>query len=878
MSSEDSGMSIEPASFKPQTTMKGLGIRGLSENETAAIVPTDSDASDVIQGEFPTSHDDGTPYLPLHGSPSSSSVRSSGPTTQESLWPQTPVFFNSFSQYGSGMNTFNSEAQSLTPTKRSEGTKGNRPMLMRTPPSDHPFTGIQVLSRDDGDEDMDMDDDLEDAIERDERRSSVAELPLSPSHLAFGRAPNSPPSPDTPISPRSPNTLLPDRLHSRQSSNHRVHARNLSTFFPRPGQPVPPQSPGTTRNRFAEAPVTDIPSKPARRSGSESLRGWTFGQPRAQQDGLVPPKSPLVDALASSLAPPPSPGKVGRRGHHHKHSLSHNFFSFLDPTETNPALSSLTTDASPLESSIPPPSATPKPVPTAFIQGSTSENPASASSPLLPYPSQQVRSGSFVGFLFSLAPLAQLALGLGLLEFFVGACLWVDGQAVGSVSITGLGYLVVYDAIGVGIRVLGSIMRTGEGSQSSLRRPFGNHRIESLLYFVQAIFLLFACVYIAKESVEHLLLEGHHHHGAGAHGDHYDLEFPVNLLIPGIVASFFAGVKLQNHAVLVEVVGSEVLGQTDNSDTKMKRPPTTGLPTIFSNPFTLAVAGTCSIALIGSLVLPVHHLDALDKALSMLETFLCYWIAYPSAVAFGTVLLQTAPASKTVQMNAFDLAIKEITQHRSVIKVAPPHIWQLTPFQPDTLVDDRPYASPAHSRRTSLAEGFLHSRQTTPKTAQLAELLKQVYPQRRKSSAGGSRFGVKGKSGGCILVATVVIHVVEDSDTATVLEITRLAYERCASAMGLSRDKKRGGEWEMGGELTIAVQRGEGKVREERGGEGDGHGTCDGHHAGHDHGHEKENGHHHHQGNHQQDAHEHHEHHHQPHDKHEHHDHDHKNE
>jgi hypothetical protein len=69
--------------------------------------------------------------------------------------------------------------------------------------------------------------------------------------------------------------------------------------------------------------------------------------------------------------------------------------------------------------------------------------------------------------------MAQLALGLSLLEFFVGASLWVDGQAGGSVAITGLGYLVVYDAIGVGIRVMGSIMRTGEGSQSSLRRPFG---------------------------------------------------------------------------------------------------------------------------------------------------------------------------------------------------------------------------------------------------------------------------------------------------------------------------------------------------------------------------------------------------------------------
>lgn len=37
------------------------------------------------------------------------------------------------------------------------------------------------------------------------------------------------------------------------------------------------------------------------------------------------------------------------------------------------------------------------------------------------------------------------------------------------------------------------------------------------MYFVQCLFLVFAAVYIAKESVEHVLLEGHshsHHHAS----------------------------------------------------------------------------------------------------------------------------------------------------------------------------------------------------------------------------------------------------------------------------------------------------------------------------------------------------------------------------
>jgi divalent metal cation (Fe/Co/Zn/Cd) transporter len=44
-------------------------------------------------------------------------------------------------------------------------------------------------------------------------------------------------------------------------------------------------------------------------------------------------------------------------------------------------------------------------------------------------------------------------------------------------------------------------------------------RVETLALFAQAIYLLFAAVYVCKETVEHLLLsygqegrEGHHHH------------------------------------------------------------------------------------------------------------------------------------------------------------------------------------------------------------------------------------------------------------------------------------------------------------------------------------------------------------------------------
>jgi hypothetical protein len=46
-----------------------------------------------------------------------------------------------------------------------------------------------------------------------------------------------------------------------------------------------------------------------------------------------------------------------------------------------------------------------------------------------------------------------------------------------------------------------------------------NARVETVLMFAQVVYLMFASVYVCKETVEHVLLsgsgEGHHHH----HGD-----------------------------------------------------------------------------------------------------------------------------------------------------------------------------------------------------------------------------------------------------------------------------------------------------------------------------------------------------------------------
>lgn len=130
-------------------------------------------------------------------------------------------------------------------------------------------------------------------------------------------------------------------------------------------------------------------------------------------------------------------------------------------------------------------------------------------------------------------PKRHVLLSLAVMECLVGAGLWVEGQMSGWRCLAGVGYLVVFDAIGVGVSYVGG--DRGEGTRS-LQRPYGqafslspsgfelnSHRMPrlvALLYFGQSLFLVFAAVYIAKESIEQVVLgsEAHEHPVGGAHG------------------------------------------------------------------------------------------------------------------------------------------------------------------------------------------------------------------------------------------------------------------------------------------------------------------------------------------------------------------------
>jgi hypothetical protein len=251
-----------------------------------------------------------------------------------------------------------------------------------------------------------------------------------------------------------PPPLSSASTHSRRHS--RLHSRNLSIFFPSPGSlprstiaedgaqeleiRLPPED-----SSLASVPMPSASPTISRPGFGE---GFTFGaRPPSNNDNHLSERAPLP--------------RTSRRGHHHKHSLSHNFFSFLEPGSTG--LGDRTSQHSPV---------------TPFSPVSQSTTPSSV---LFPRPPSESPSPVSPLSDSSTSPFSHLnddtfplgAVAASAWQFALGAWLWVTGQGIGSLACTGLGYWVVFDAIGVALSTILPVYLLRPVLKGPIRRPFG---------------------------------------------------------------------------------------------------------------------------------------------------------------------------------------------------------------------------------------------------------------------------------------------------------------------------------------------------------------------------------------------------------------------
>ncbi|GAA5907596.1 hypothetical protein JCM8208_000013 [Rhodotorula glutinis] len=459
------------------------------------------------------------------------------------------------------------------------------------------------------------------------------------------------------------------RTHARQHS--RIHERNLSAFFPRPGQAA--QGYGDTfvdphADPLAQPAVADIPAAASNGNG------------HADPFVVSPPKT--------------------RRGHHHRHSVSHNLFPFLDPAAAAAAHP-------------PPPGTASSPSSARPHTNDDAQLPSLSSSASrtrfahLPFPLR------FLLFASTSLPLpTRLVLALALAQVALGATLWVQGQAGESLAVTGLGYLVVFD----GVAALSSALLEREGALEmtlaalggsgnkdlSIRRPYGPARLVTLSHFSQAVYLLFSAVYVCKESIEHVLLLHGPHDAEGAHGAGHggvghgeglavmgegsgdSITLPIRALFLSAACAIALAVFARNHAGLSLALSRRSSTSSSSSSSSTKSAAAAqlaimGPPAILTrlvNPFTATVV-VFAVGLGGAaVVLPAAQLAPLDKVVALLESAAMFYVAQPAASATGHVLLQTSPGGSSAAVRAVEGLLEALP---AVSSVDPPHIWQLSP-------------------------------------------------------------------------------------------------------------------------------------------------------------------------------------------------------
>ncbi|KAF9518729.1 hypothetical protein BS47DRAFT_1337850 [Hydnum rufescens UP504] len=521
--------------------------------------------------------------------------------------------------------------------------------------------------------------------------------------VSFGAPPSSPRTPTHTSFPISPSS----KRHAR------IHSRNLSVFFPRPGTEAATrihEDEGDRQDAVQSSPSI-IPSSPMR-SQSRLGEGFKFGG--HGREGTLEGRAPLANVAK-------------RRGHHHKHSLSHNFFSFMDPG------GSVSHGSPPIptnEWATSPPSLPPVRTTGGHIEsedGSAQPLPITHPSPITP------------NSVFPLFGDSEQAVALA---FCIGQFI-----ARGSLACTGLGYWVVFDSFGVALsrKAIPWIWpQDTSGGESNLKRPFGSRRVETTASFSQSIYLIFSAVYVLKEAVEHFLLasgdgEAPHHHRGNEHTA--GIAFPATLLWLSIVSLLFSNLYYRNHSRLVDATGSSLPDPATALSTvpflrRAVRPIITILHSspmasrVLSNPFTMAPVSFSCLLLYATYFAEASQHVSLDMLISSLETVWTLSIAYPTAVTLGKILLQTAPERLLpgAPMELFLRTMRELERHPQVVHLPAPRFWQVTPPR--------------------LA---LHS------------------------------------NGEAELVATIELHVHKELTDVEILELTRWASDRCSVALGKPR-------------------------------------------------------------------------------------------
>ncbi|KAG0040130.1 Endoplasmic reticulum zinc transporter [Podila clonocystis] len=233
--------------------------------------------------------------------------------------------------------------------------------------------------------------------------------------------------------------------------------------------------------------------------------------------------------------------------------------------------------------------------------------------------------------------------------------------------ITGLGYMLLFDAFGVLNIFISSVIHTDINmKKSTVKHPFGVQRFEILFGLFNAIFLLFIGMNMLKESLEHLMLEDDHHGGK----DHDPVvRVPLFWTFIALGATLISSLGYQNHKQFCALMSSNSMASSQSTFGRSE----SKLVTLTRNQFTLTTLG-CVAGVI--LVAAFPRLDGLDKLVAIAQSVIMFYLGGPLAKVLGMILLQTTPPRALESVE--DIFRQLSSTNPAIIRIERSHVWTNT--------------------------------------------------------------------------------------------------------------------------------------------------------------------------------------------------------
>ena len=238
--------------------------------------------------------------------------------------------------------------------------------------------------------------------------------------------------------------------------------------------------------------------------------------------------------------------------------------------------------------------------------------------------------------------------------FVAAYTLW---SAEGSLAMTALSHLILFDALGAMLCVVVDVLGNFEvWKRSSIRHPFGLERAEVLAGFAMSVFLLFMGMDLICHNLQHLL------EGVGSHEPHHSHDH-------GRVSSGEVD-SASLLAIVSTVVSASVLGNHARIGKAMRFAYIESLPSILANPSHFLTI-SCSALL---LLLPLLSIDMylwLDRALSGTIAISMCVLGFRLVKTLGFMLLMSYNGNGVADV------MRDIESDPSVTAIEEARFWQV---------------------------------------------------------------------------------------------------------------------------------------------------------------------------------------------------------